>query len=157
MLSCGKACPWLKGGAGRLFSGTDYIPSLYPMDSSSTVYPAVIQHLHTYVTFSSLKKLLSRLSSALLCMSGALWSSLTLGGGFTKLPFPFPFPDRLYRGTSASCLLISPADKEGGNTSTHTPELLKCFCTPQSVAKKFLFPPEEVMPSFLLAISLLLL
>lgn len=120
MLSCGKACPWLKGGAGRLFSGTDYIPSLYPMDSSSTVYPAVIQHLHTYVTFSSLKKLLSRLSSALLCMSGALWSSLTLGGGFTKLHY---FPSQIdcaeehQQAVFSSVLQIK---KEG----THPPTLL---------------------------------
>lgn len=43
-----------------------------------------MQHLHTYVILSPLEKLLSRLSSVLLSMSGALWSSLTMGGGCTK-------------------------------------------------------------------------
>lgn len=115
ILSFGKSCP-LKGQELE-----DCFQALIiSMDSSSTVYPAVIQHLHTYVTFSSLKKLLSRLSSALLCMSGALWSSLTLGGGFTKLhyvPSQIDCAEEHQQAVFSSVLQI----KEEG---THPPTLL---------------------------------
>lgn len=113
ILSFGKSCP-LKGQELE-----DCFQALIiSMDSSSTVYPAVIQHLHTYVTFSSLKKMLSRLSSALLCMSGAFWSSLTLGGGFTKLHYlPSQIDWEHQQAVFSSVLQIK---KEG----THPPTLL---------------------------------
>lgn len=59
---------------------------LYPTNSFSTIYSALIQYLRTYVIFSFWgKKLLPSLSSVLLDNSAALRSSLKLGGGCSKL------------------------------------------------------------------------
>jgi len=62
----------LKGGAGSLF----FKHCLDPTHSPNTIYPAVFQHLHTWVSFAE-NKMLSTPSSALINMRSAFWSSDT--------------------------------------------------------------------------------